>query len=71
MLSGARGPADLGRDFGAWLSEREARWLMTQDFARTAEDVVWRRSKLGLRMTEAQIAALQAFLDTAALKAAE
>ena len=44
---------------------------MAQEFARTAEDVVWRRSKLGLRMTEAQIDALQAFMETAVLKAAE
>ena len=71
MLSGARSWADLGRDFGAGLAEREVRWLMAQEFARTAEDVVWRRSKLGLRMTEAQISALQAFMDSAALKAAE
>jgi len=71
MLSGARSWADLGRDFGAGLTEREVRWLMAQEFARTAEDVVWRRSKLGLRMSEAQISALQAFMDTAALKAAE
>lgn len=71
ILSGARSRADLGRDFGAGLSEREVRWLMAQEFARTAEDVAWRRSKLGLRMTDAQIDALQAFMDAAVLKAAE
>ncbi|WP_372885684.1 glycerol-3-phosphate dehydrogenase [Shimia sp.] len=49
---------DLGRDFGATLCQREVVWLMTREFARRAEDVVWRRSKLGLRLDAAQIAAL-------------
>lgn len=58
MLDHAKTPAELGQDFGAGLTEREVRWLMDREFARTAEDVVWRRSKLGLRMTKDQIAAL-------------
>jgi glycerol-3-phosphate dehydrogenase len=62
MLRGARSAADLGRDFGATLSEREVRWLMEKEYARTAEDVVWRRTKLGLRMTPDQIAALDAWM---------
>ncbi len=65
LLDGVTGPADLGRDFGATLSEREVRWLMREEWARTAEDVVWRRSKLGLRMSAAQIAALDAFMAEA------
>ena len=48
MLGAARRRrADLGRDFGATLTEAEVRWLMEREYARTAEDVVWRRSKLG------------------------
>jgi len=58
LLDGATGPGDLGRVFGATLTEREVRWLMREEFARTAEDVVWRRSKLGLRMTAEEIDAL-------------
>ena len=58
MLDGKNQVADLGRDFGATLSEVEVRWLMTHEFARRAEDVVWRRSKLGLRMSPDEIAAL-------------
>jgi len=58
ILSGAASRADLGRDFGAGLSEAEVRWLMAKEFARCADDVVWRRTKLGLRMTPAEIAAL-------------
>jgi len=62
MLGEARAPADLGRDFGATLTEREVAWLMKHEFARRAEDVVWRRNKLGLRLDEGQIAALDAWM---------
>ncbi len=55
-------PADLGRAFGATLTEAEVRWLITREFARTAADVVWRRTKLGLRMSAEEIAALDAFM---------
>ncbi|MEX2519830.1 MAG: glycerol-3-phosphate dehydrogenase [Paracoccaceae bacterium] len=58
LLGAARSAADLGRDFGATLTEREARWLIDHEFARRAEDIVWRRSKLGLRLSAAEIAAL-------------
>ena len=64
MLNEATSPDDLGRDFGATLTEREVGWLMTHEFARTAEDVVWRRNKLGLRMTADQIAALDDWMQT-------
>ncbi len=62
ILDGALTAADLGRDFGATLTEREVGWLRDREFARTAEDVVWRRSKLGLRMDADEIAALDAYL---------
>jgi glycerol-3-phosphate dehydrogenase len=62
MLHRAKSAADLGRDFGATLTEAEVRWLMEHEFARAADDIVWRRTKLGLRMTKAQIAALQDFM---------
>lgn len=58
MLGDVENAADLGVDFGASLTEREVRWLLDREFARRAEDVVWRRSKLGLRMTADQIAVL-------------
>jgi len=62
MLGDARAASDLGQDFGASLTEREVTWLMRCEYARRAEDVVWRRSKLGLRMTAEQIAALDAWM---------
>ncbi len=58
VLGDAASIADLGKDFGATLTEAEVRWLMDHEWARQAADVVWRRTKLGLRMTAEQIAAL-------------
>ncbi len=64
VLGKARDIEDLGRDFGADLTEREVRWLMKNEYARQADDVVWRRSKLGLRMTPDQITDLEKWMRT-------
>ncbi len=58
LLGDAKSAADLGVSFGATLTESEVRYLMAAEWAVTAEDIVWRRSKLGLRMSPAEIAAL-------------
>ena len=50
VLGDARDPADLGRDFGAGLTARELDYLAATEWARTAEDVLFRRSKLGLHV---------------------
>ncbi|TGD61744.1 glycerol-3-phosphate dehydrogenase [Tabrizicola sp. WMC-M-20] len=73
LLGTAGSLADLGRDFGATLTEAELRWLMDREYARHAADVVWRRSKLGLRLTPLQIAAIDDYMTTrwAASPAAE
>jgi glycerol-3-phosphate dehydrogenase len=60
LLGDAARYADLGTVFGADLTEAELRYLVRNEWARTAEDVVWRRSKLGLRLTPEQIAAVDA-----------
>jgi glycerol-3-phosphate dehydrogenase len=52
MLGDARSMTDLGPCFGADLTEREVVWLMRTEWARSAEDVLWRRSKLGLRCSD-------------------
>ncbi|GGH44658.1 glycerol-3-phosphate dehydrogenase [Frigidibacter albus] len=62
LLGPARSAADLGRDFGATLTEAEVSWLMSREWAERAEDIVWRRTKLGLRLTTDQVAALDAFM---------
>ena len=58
LLGNATTYADLGQTFGADLTEAELRYLMQAEWARTAEDVVWRRSKLGLRLSAEQIIAI-------------
>ena len=63
ILGDAKTAADLGENFGATLTAREVDWLMTREFARTAEDVVWRRNKLGLRLTLAQISTLDVWMQ--------
>ncbi|MBL4929229.1 glycerol-3-phosphate dehydrogenase [Fuscibacter oryzae] len=70
ILGVAKSPADLGQAFGATLTEAEVRWLMTHEFAQTAQDVAWRRTKLGLRMTADEIAALDRFMADQGAKAA-
>lgn len=53
---------DLGTDFGADLYQAEVQWVIENEYVRAADDVVWRRSKLGLRMTAAQISTLDAWI---------
>ena len=62
LLDGAQSIEALGQDFGQGLHAREVDWLMQHEFARTAEDVVWRRNKLGLRLSGAEIDALDVYM---------
>ena len=62
ILGDARSVEDLGRDFGQGLSEAELRWLTDKEWSRTAEDVLWRRSKLGLRASLAERDAIADYL---------
>lgn len=62
LLENVSSKDDLGRDFGAGLTEQEVKYLIQYEWARTASDVVWRRSKLGLRMSKDQIAALDKWM---------
>jgi glycerol-3-phosphate dehydrogenase len=61
-LGEARGWLDLGRDLGHGLSEAEVAYLRREEWAQTAEDVLWRRSKLGLRLTAEQQVRLEYYL---------
>jgi glycerol-3-phosphate dehydrogenase len=62
LLGGARTQSDLGRTFGADLTEAEVLYLAKNEWAMSAADVVWRRSKLGLRMSESEIQDLDTYL---------
>jgi len=62
MLADAKSLADLGRPFGGELYESEVAWLMAKEWARNAEDVLWRRTKLGLKLSAQEAAALDAWM---------
>ncbi len=62
VLGDATRLEDLGEHFGSSLYQREVEWLMTREYARRAEDVLWRRSKLGLRFDESETAALDQWM---------
>jgi glycerol-3-phosphate dehydrogenase len=73
LLGLAQSQADLGRHFGADLYEAEVRYLMSQEWAMTAEDILWRRTKRGLKLTREQAEALDRYMNGAsgAIAAAE
>ncbi len=50
IIGGVRSAAGMGKSFGP-LTEREVEWLKTMEWARSADDILWRRSKLGLHMS--------------------
>ena len=54
LLRDARLPDDLGRHYGAGLTERELSWMVEREWAHDASDVLWRRSKCGLQMSPEQ-----------------
>lgn len=59
LLGDARCMADLGRDFGAGLTEAEVRYLVRHEWARSAEDILWRRTRLGLALPASAVDNLQ------------
>ena len=65
VLGDAREKADLGPAFGPELTGVEVRYLMAREWARFPDDILWRRSKLGLTMLPAERDALAAFMATA------
>ena len=62
ILGAAKNLDDLGLRFGADLTAAEVRYLMTKEWAQSADDILWRRSKLGLRFSDAQRAELDRFM---------
>lgn len=62
ILGAARQPEDLGEAFGATLTAAEVGWLIDNEYVARAEDVLWRRSKLGLRLTAAEAAHLDSWI---------
>ncbi|HEX9360280.1 MAG TPA: glycerol-3-phosphate dehydrogenase C-terminal domain-containing protein, partial [Bradyrhizobium sp.] len=65
VLGNAKDRAELGPAFGPELTAAEVRYLMTKEWARFPEDILWRRSKLGLTMPPPDREALAVFMATA------
>jgi glycerol-3-phosphate dehydrogenase len=64
ILGDAKDRADLGPSFGPELTGAEVRYLMAKEWARFPDDILWRRSKLGLTMPTADRDALAKFMAT-------
>jgi glycerol-3-phosphate dehydrogenase len=62
-LKDARDPAMLGQDFGHGLTGAEVDYLVDREWAKTVEDVLWRRTKLGLRLDAGQVETLAGYLS--------
>ena len=62
ILGDAKAVEDLGESFGGGLSAREVDYLMDREWALSAEDVLWRRTKVGLRVTPDDVARLGAYM---------
>jgi len=65
LMEGAASPADLGRCFGPMLTEREARFLIAREWARSAGDIVERRTKHHLSLSADEKLSFEAWLLTA------
>ncbi len=66
VLGDALTASDLGRDFGNGLHQAEVVYLMHHEWALKAEDILFRRTKLGIAYSKAQIQTLQKFMDRTA-----
>ncbi len=60
----ANAKADKGKDFGHGLYELEVKWLMEKEWAITCEDILWRRSKLGLLFNKKEANALSTYMQS-------
>ena len=62
FLQGASGLKDLGNDFGDHVYEAEIVYLLRYEYAKTAEDILWRRSKLGLHVSDTTVKKVDAYI---------
>ncbi|MHA3915460.1 glycerol-3-phosphate dehydrogenase [Halovulum sp. GXIMD14793] len=63
MLEGAETAADLGAEFGATITARELDWVIQKEWVRAAEDFLWRRTKLGLRLSKDEQAKVGTYIQ--------
>ncbi len=65
LLAGCNSVGDLGKHFGAGLHAAEVAYLVRHEWARTAEDILWRRTRKGLGVPPGGVRQLCAYLDAA------
>ena len=63
MLAQVDSEEAMGRDFGHGLSQVEVDWLIEREWAKTAEDILWRRTKLGLAFTDGERVELARYVE--------
>ena len=63
IIGTARRPAELGWYFGGGLHAAEVEWMMAEEWTRTPDDVLWRRSKCGLAVDDQGRAALSDYMS--------
>ncbi len=64
VLANVSSQEDLGQHFGHELYQAEVDYLINEEWARTAEDILWRRTKLGLELSENEVIALEEYLQS-------
>ena len=69
ILGEAISYGELGRFFGGNLYENEARYLIEREWAMSVEDILWRRTKEGLRLSDGEVRVLSDFLQEIASEA--
>ncbi|WP_204353720.1 glycerol-3-phosphate dehydrogenase [Salinisphaera orenii] len=65
MLAGCHSINDLGEHFGSQFYEVEARWCIEREYARSADDILWRRTKFGLHLAASEIERFRAWMASA------
>jgi glycerol-3-phosphate dehydrogenase len=63
LLQDASSLSDLGEEFAPNLYQKEVEYLITHEWAQTSDDILWRRTKLGLFLTESDTQRLENWLD--------
>ena len=69
VLGNASSTADCGREILPQLYECELEYLCREEFAQTSQDILWRRSKLGLHLANTDISPLERWLESSAQRA--
>ncbi len=64
ILKGANAVSDLGTEFSSGLYQAEVDYLFAREYAMCAEDIIWRRTRLGIRMNACEIDKLEQYIDS-------